>query len=215
MATNTSFLKEQRELLGDLDATGWQDADLNIWRDEEIASLYSNGLFYRATTRGGTETTVVSVLAGDGITQYVPRYYTTPTGFRRIYGIDYVDPITDEVVAISMDWDDLEEPGKVRVDDAPWHVGYNLRFFGEKEFATVSDAQMKQEILNVVLYGSVLRALVAEFMKRTNSTQSIVSQTNRDTSSGALANGLNVIRALYRDARTKALAVQPRTTIGR
>lgn len=328
MATLDGFRREMRTLLGDSDNSIFLDADLDTWRDEEVGTLWSVGLFKRGTNRG-SEPTIRADRNG-----LITRYYSMPTSFRRISDVEFIDsgqvtpPVitlttattggtlaaglykyrisvtdtngetvpgpetaivvpagtatntitltwptitvaaasyavttgykiygrsgtlllqktissnttatyldtgadnpsgavltydtstitTDDVVGRSTAWDDLEDTGNVRVDAAQGYENFQIRMFGELEYTSVADPYVKQEVLDVILYGATIRALTAQYVQRINSSRSLVSTRELDASPGALAIGINTIRSIYKSKLAKARAVQAISTLVR
>ena len=204
----TTFRGKQRELLGDTQqgAFTFEDAALDSWRDDEIGALFSKGLFTRGTNIG-SEPTISSA-------DPVAIYYTMPTGFRRITKIQFVSA-TDEtdIVGMSYGWDDLERPGYVYIPETSGYGGYKIRMFGEKEYSGVDDSSAKQELIDVILLGSVSRALLSEYMKRVEQRRSLTTRSG-DAGPGDLVSGMALVERKYQKAIARALAIQSRTVMG-
>jgi hypothetical protein len=197
--------------------TEFTDPQLDDWRNDEVGQLYSRGLFVRSSTRtlvGWTEPTIATAVDGNGNT-YVPRYYDLPATFRRVLGVEFVHLTTDEVMWTSNDFTELEEPGKLRIDDIDKGIGYKIRLFGEREYTAVDDTAIKPEVIEVVKLGVVVQALLSELSRRTKAARSQVATRTTDASPGAVASAVVVARTLLRDAETKARRVQALSTFSR
>lgn len=203
------FRSKQRDLLGDTvqGTYTFEDRALDGWRDDEVQLLFARGLF-RRDTNFGTETTITSV-------DPVPSYYAMPSGFRRIIKVQFVSATDDtELSGLSYAFNDLERPGFVFIPEAGSFGGYKLRLFGEKEYTGVDDTIMKQEIIDVCLYGSVNRALNAEYMKRVQSRRSMATSRKADTSPNDLVSGMAMVERKLQKSVGNALAIQARTIMG-
>lgn len=218
--TPTAFRNEIRRAIADLGTSGAPEFDnptIDGWRDLEVDLLYSKGFFARSSTRtlaGWDEPTVVSTIAGDG-SEYVSRYTPMPTGFRRVYSIEFVDPNTGTFVGESTEFTDAEDPGFIRIDEMARYIDQNIRMHGEREFTGVDDTAIRAEVIDVALWGVVVRALMAEYQKRLKSARSSVATKNTDASPGAIAAGIEVARRLQRDAITSALDLQAVSALAR
>lgn len=218
--TPTTFRQKVRDAIADNAPTGiieFTDKTLDGWRDDEVGMLYPHGLHVRTSTRtlaGWTEPTVATSVDVNG-NEYVTRYYTLPTSFRRVYGVEFVHLTTDEVVWTSSDFTELEEPGMIRIDDIDRGIGYKLRYFGEREYTGVDDAAMKTEVIEVLKYGVILQAFTAELARRTKAARSQVATRTTDASPGAIVSAISAVRALHRDKLEAARRVQALTTLSR
>jgi hypothetical protein len=196
--TPTAFRTEVRRQIADLGTSGAPEFDspiLDGWRDLEVQSLYGYGLHARSSTRtlaGYTEVVVAEDVDGN-----VSRYLPMPTGFRRIYSIEFIDPDTDEVTGESYNFTDTEEPGFVRIDDIAKFIDDKVRMYGEREYTAVDDTAMKTETVNVVLWGVVMRALAHELAKRLKAARSNVATKNTDASPGAISAGIETVNQRY------------------
>ena len=203
MNTN-QFRQKQKELLGEITQTGapptFTDPQLDSWRNDAVGVLYSKNLYTLASTRGTSETQVLAD-AGTGV---VPRYFTLPVGWRRVFKVEFVNSSESDFAA-AHSFSDLEVAGSIRIDEAEDWVGYYLRFFGEKEYSGVDDPYMKSEVHDVVLFDSVLRALVGEYFKRLKASRSQGAGRKTDVSPGAIAAGIGLVRTLHHDALARAL----------
>lgn len=204
--TPQKFRQKQKELLGEGNlqtggAPTFTDPQLDSWRDDEVNSLYSKGLYRVGSSRtiaGWVEPTISS----DTL-----RYYALPTGMRNVFRINYLEVGTEYVWGSAKSWD-IEDAGFVRLDDAPNHSGHKIRMIGEIEYTGVDDPFMKQEVIDVCLFGSVIRALTGEYVKRQKAHRSRTSTRTTDASPGAIAAGIQNVRVLYNDAVGNALKIQ-------
>lgn len=220
--TTSTFRQKQKELLGELSQTGSQpsftDPQLDSWRNDEVGVLYGKGLYKVASTRGLAgyiEPNIVTNVT----TGFVPRYYPLPTLWRRVYAVEVIDPTTDQYMRKILRFDDLEVPGNIRIDNLDLDVGtvavpYSLRFRGESEYTGVDDAYMHQEVVDVVLFGSAMRALVSEYMKRIKVKQ-VTRGNDRQSSlvTWHMSSAIAQLRTLQKDARTSALNIQRTTSV--
>lgn len=204
----TTFRNKQRDQLGDTvqGSQSFTDQQLDGWRDDELGLLYARGLFTKDTNYG-TEI----VISGTP----TPLYYAMPANFRRIDRVEFVST-TDltEIEGNSFGFDDLERPGYIRIPEATNYNGYGIRVFGQKEYTSVTDTAIHQEVLDVVLYGSCLRALMGEYAKRIETRRSLSTTRRADTTPSDIVTGLNMMERHLQKAVAKALAVQSRSIQG-
>lgn len=213
--TPSAFRTKQKELLGEVQRqTGaqatWTDPQLDSWRDDELALLYSKGLFRVGSTRtlaGWTETLVPTYTTGT-----VQRYFPLPATMRRVYKIELIDPNTDEVVKRTFDFDSGEDSGFVRLDLAMGYEGYKIRLFGEIEYTIIDTAPA--EIADVAKIGSVIRALVGQYVQsqranRTRQTNNAVTANPR-----AITAVLAFMTRLYENAQAHARSIQDTRVYG-
>jgi hypothetical protein len=210
MNTNT-FRQKQKELLGEITQTGAQptftDQQLDSWRNDAVGVLYSKNLYTIASTRGTLETQIV---ASGGVT---PRYFALPAGWRRVFNVEFIsDTSLDVWDGTANSFNDLEVPGFIRIDEAQDWVGDYLRFVGEKEYSGVDDPYMKAEVNDVVLFDSIMRALVGEYFKRLKASRSQGAGRKTDISPGAIAAGIGLVRTLHHDALGRALNLNKTNT---
>lgn len=215
--TALAFRQKVRDAIADNNTSGIQeftDKQLDGWTADEVGMLYSRNLFVRSSTRtlaGYTEPTIV---AGTGQAE-VARYYPLPTGFRRVYAVEFVNTTSGAVAGDTRNFDDLEEPGQVRIDGAADYVGYKLRFFGEREYTGVTDASMNTEVIELVKYGVVLQAMNSELVRRTKAARSQVATRTTDASPGAISAAIAVIERQWHRHLSEALAIQAIKTFAR
>ena len=192
-----TFRAKQRDQLGDTlqGAQSFDDAQLNGWRDDEVGVLYARGLFKKDTNYG-------SEIAITG--SPIPLYYAMPALFRRINTIEFVSP-TDatEIRGVCRDFDDLERPGYIRIGIADQFDGSSIRVFGEKEYSGIDDTGIKQEVIDVVLFGSCVRALLNSSAQRVQNRRS--GATTRRSDARPLDNVTEV--ALMEKKLDKAVAL--------
>lgn len=204
--TPQKFRTKQKELLGEATlqtggAPTFTDPQLDSWRDDEVGTLYSKGIYRVGSSRtisGWTEPTIASETL---------RYYALPTGLRNVFRITYVDASTDAVVGNARTWD-IEDAGFVRLDSAGEYNGYKIRMVGEIEYTGVDDAFMKAEVIDVCLFGSVVRALTGEYVKRQKAHRARTSTRTTDVSPGAIAAGIAAMSRLHETAQANALKIQ-------
>lgn len=207
--TPQTFRNKQKELLGEAQrqtgaAPTWTDPQLDSWRDDEIATLYSKGLYKVSSTRllaGWTETTIPTYSTGT-----VQRYFTVPTTMRKVIKVEFIDPTTDEVVGWSNRFDSGESTGFIRLDNAYGNEGYKVRLVGEVEYSTIDD--VTREVADVCAYGSIIRALTGEYIQRQRSARRRTATRTTDASPGAIAAGIGVMMAQYKEKIANALSVQ-------
>ena len=211
MNTNL-FRQKQKELLGEITQTGapptFLDPQLDSWRNDAVGVLYSKNLYTLASTRGTSETEI----AADVGTGVVPRYFTLPTGWRRVFKVEFVTDNEDTIVKANS-FNDLEIVNTIRIDEAENWVGYNIRLFGEREYTGVDDTYMRQEVIDVVLFDSCIRALIGEYFKRLKASRSQGAGRKTDISPGAIAAGIALLRTLNHDALARALNLQKTNTV--
>lgn len=207
--TPSQFRTAQKELLGEAGrqtgaAPTWTDQQLDNWRDQELGTLYSKGLYKLSSTRllsGWTEATIPTYASG--VRQ---RYFSVPTNMRKVLKVEYLDPTTEEVIGTSNHFDSSESTGFVRLDTAHGYEGYKVRLVGEVEYATVDE--LPREVADVCLYGSIIRALTGEYVQRQRSARRRTSTRTTDVAPGAIAAGIAVMTAQYRDKIKHALSIQ-------
>ena len=207
--TPQQFRQKQKELLGELQrqtgaAPTWTDPQLDSWRDDEIGTLYSKGLYKISSTRllaGWTETTIPTYSTGT-----VQRYFAVPATMRKVVKVEFIDPTTDEVVGFSSRFDSSESTGFIRLDQAHGFEGYKVRLVGEVEYTTIEE--LPREVADVCAYGSIIRALTGEYVQRQRSARRRVSSRTTDVSPGAIAAGIGVMMAQYKEKIKNALSIQ-------
>ena len=205
----STFRQKQRDLLGDTTqgSQTFEDRQLDGWRDDEVGKLYARGLF-KKDTNIGTETTIGSVTP-------VAIYYTMPTAWRRVHRVEFVDATDATLIeGRSYGYDDLERPGYIRIPEAPNFSGYKIRLFGEVEYTAVDDAAMKQEVHDVLLYGSCLRAMVSAMVMRAERRRALSTSRKADTFPRDLVMTVSKFEQLLQEAVALALAIQARTVLG-
>lgn len=210
--TPQKFRQKQKELLGEASiqtggAPTFTDPQLDSWRDDEVGALYAKGLYRVGSTRtiaGWTEPTISSD---------TQRYYALPSGMRNVFRVNFVEPSTDYIYGKAVSWD-IEDPGFIRLDDAPNFSGYKIRLLGEIEYSGVDDGFMKQEVIDVCLFGSVVRALTGEYVKRQKAHRSRTSTRTTDASPSAIAAGIQVMSRKYEEAQADALKIQRTFSLG-
>jgi len=204
----SNFRLKQRDQLGDIASSSatFTDKQLDSWRDDEVGTLYARGLFKRDTNYG-TEILITG--------SPTPLYYTTPTGFRRINRVEFVST-TDltEIQSQSYGYDDLERPGFIRIPEAVNYNGYGIRVFGEKEYPTIDDTALNTEVMNVVLFGSCIRALIGEYVKRVESRRSQATTRRADSTPMQMVSGLAMMERKLQHSVQLAKQVQARTIQG-
>lgn len=207
--TPAVFLKKQKELLGEVQrqsgaAPTWDDPQLNSFRDDEISLLYSKGLYRMNSTRslaGWTESVIPTYSTG-----VIQRYFAMPLTMRRAYKVEFMDPTTDESVWKTFHFDTDEEPGFIRIDGASGYEGYKVRLYGEFEYTTID--LCTAEVADVCKFGSVIRALVGQYVQRQRANRARTSTRTTDVSPGAIAAGIAVIGRQYEKAVADALSIQ-------
>lgn len=214
--TTSAFRNSQKEILGELAVPGqaptYTDTELDNWRNKEIGLLYSRGLYKIASTRGLAGYTEPTI-AADVTTGLVPRYFALPPLWRRVYGVEYVVTSTDEFIGKTIKFNDQEVPGFIRLYDIENYVGYNLRFVGEAEYTDLTDPYLRSEVEDVILYGTVLRALVSQYMVRIRAHRTAGRTRNQtDASAWHVASGIIQIRQLLKEAKANALNIQVQRT---
>lgn len=215
--TAQAFRQKVRDAIADNNTNGIQeftDKQLDGWTADEVGMLYARNLFVRTSTRALVGYTEPTVVAGVGDAEVI-RYYTMPTGFRRIYGIEYIDATSGAVAGETRNFDDLEEPGFVRIDTAANFVGYNLRFFGEREYSGVSDTAMNTEVIELVKFGVTLQAMNSELVRRTKAARSQVATRTTDATPGAISAAISIIERQWQKHLADALAIQAIKTFAR
>ena len=215
--TTALFRQKQKELLGDISQTGalptFTDQELDSWRNDEVGSLYGKGIYKVISTRGLAAYTEPT-LAADVVTGWVPRYYPLPPLWRRVFAVEIIDPASDQLIDQVVRFDDLEVPGSIRIDDLDNSIGYTLRFRGEAEYTGVDDASAHQDVVDVVLFGSAMRALISEYMKRIKVKQ-VTRGNDRQSSlvTWHMSSAIAQLRTLHRDAKAAALNSQRAVTV--
>lgn len=207
--TAAEFRRKQQELLGEIQrqtgaAVTWEPAQLDSWRNDEIGTLYSKGLYKLDSTRllsGWTEPTVPVYTTG--VRQ---RYFAVPATMRKVIKVEFLDATSDEVVGTSHRFDSGEGSGFVRLDSAPGYEAYKIRLVGEFEYTTVEE--LPAEVVDVALYGSIIRALTGEYVQRQRSARRRVSSRTTDVSPGAIAAGIALLNSLYKEKIANALSIQ-------
>lgn len=211
MNTNL-FRQKQKELLGEITQTGapptFLDPQLDSWRNDAVGVLYSKNLYTLASTRGTSETEILADV-GTGV---VTRYYALPALWRRVFKVEFVT-LNEDTIVKAHSFNDLEIADTIRIDQAEDYIGYRLRFFGEREYTGVDDAKMKQEVIDVVLFDSCVRALVGEYFKRLKASRAQGAGRKTDISPGAIAAGIALLRTLNHDALARALNLQKTNTV--
>lgn len=203
-----TFRQKQRDLLGDTvqGSQTFEDRQLDGWRDDEVGILYGRGLFKKDTNYGSE-----ILISGSPVSIY----YTMPTGFRRVSKVEFVSATDQNVVeGHSYGFDDLERPGYIRVPEAPNYSGFKIRLFGEKEYTGVDDAAVRQEVLDVVLHGSCLRAMTAAMVMRAERRRAMSTTRRADVLPRDLVWAVNTFEKLLQEKVQKALAIQARTVLG-
>lgn len=220
--TTSAFRNKQKEILGEISQTGAQpsftDPQLDSWRNSEVEVLYGDGIYKVATTRGLVGY-VETVITADAITGYVPRYIALPPLWRRVMAVEIFDQIIDQPVQRVTRFDDLELPGYVRIDELDNYIGVAvgrpniIRLRGEAEYTGVDDPYAHGEVTDMVLFGSCIRALISEYMKRIKVKQ-VARGNNRESSlvTWHMSSAIAQLRVLKKDARAKALNIQRATT---
>lgn len=218
--TPQAFRTMVRDSLADINTSGvmeFSDKQIDSWRDIEVGLLYSRGLFRRTTTRGGVgddaEVEIVSATGDNGAT-YITRYYTLPTGFRKVLGIEFIDSDTDQPVFQSNDWTDNEEPGHIRIDDVNHGLNKKIRVFGEKEYSSVADTAMRAEVIEVLKRAVCVQAIASELAKRVRFSRSQQGTRNTDATAGQITGAVQTARLLLKDSLTAALSIQARSVLG-
>lgn len=183
MATTTaSFRAEQRDALSDLGVTPtFSNAQLDRFRDAELRNLYSYGLGQETTNFAGTKTDMdlATTTATD---------WAIPSGWLRITGVEYwTNETVPQFYEDSALWDDRVRSSYVTIWDAPDHFDYRIKLIGLKGWSGIDDSAMPQEIIDVCLYGSLLRAVTSLANKRAASRRNAAASRSSDTSLGSIA----------------------------
>lgn len=203
--TNASFRIEQRELLSDAGTVElFKTATLDRWRDAELRGLYRFGIAKEDTNYTGTHTSMLA-------TTTTQTDFALPSGWLRVTKIEFwTNTSATEYVNDSYSWDDRVRASFITIYDAPLHYDHRIKLMGLKEWTGIDDSTMPQEVVDVVLYGSVLRALTSLINKRGSSRRAAAASRNSDTTMGSLAFWRRAFKEDYREAiRSARRALRP------
>lgn len=181
--TTTEFRAELRLLLQDpLGSSAiFSENDLDRFRNQALRDLYKPGVrcWKEDSNYSGTHTAMPLAVS-------TTLDYALPANMFRILGVEYwTNEANTLYVATSAMWSDRERSGYVRIYDGPSFVNYRIMIFGAKKWTGIDDSSMPDEVIDVVMLGSALRAVKAFANKRAASRRAAAGARQSDTSLGA------------------------------
>lgn len=200
--TAASFMLEARDLLADAGAVQlFKKETLERWRDAELRGLYKYNIAKEVTNYSGTYTDMLA----SGTTQ---TDFAIPSGWLRITKIEFwTNETSPRFVANSTSWDDRVRAGFVTIYDAPLYYDSRIKLIGLTTWTGIDDATMPQEVVDVVLYGTVLRAITSVVNKRAASQRAAGSARSAYYALVGLVSLRRSLTQDYRDAIRRAHSV--------
>lgn len=185
MPSVNDFRKELRLLIADPlgSAQNFAENELDLFRDQALRDLYkpSIKLYQEASNYAGTHTAMPLAVT-------TTLDYAMPTGWSKVIDVSYWSNEANTLfIARSGLWDDRERSGFVRIYDAPSYVNYRIMLQGVKKWSGVADANMPDEVYEVVLLGAALRAAKNYANRRASSRRSAAASRTADTNLGSLS----------------------------
>jgi len=197
--TNASFRLEVRDLLADTGATEmFGNPMLDRWRDAEIRGLMKYHIAKEVTNYTGVTGSMLATTTSQ-------TDFAMPLNWVRVTKIEFwTDVSSTEYVTDSASWDDRVRSGFVTIYDAPLYFNSRIKLMGLEPWTKIDDAAMPQEVVDVVLYGTVLRAITNLTNRRAASRRAAAATRNSDSNLGAIAFWRRQFKDDYRDAVRRA-----------
>lgn len=195
------FLSEVRDELSDSGTSQtFDNGTLVRMLNAEFRKLHSYGIDNEVTNwDGSTKTSLPS------ITSYFTTDYAIPSGWTRVTDVQFwTDETTPRFLARSAKWDDRILTGFVTIYDAPDFFGDRLKLIGQKNWTDITDTTLRDEVIDVLKYGVILRATKALINKRATSRKYAGATRTSDATMGAISFWHREMRREFERAKVEA-----------
>ena len=197
----TLFISEVRDELSDSGTSQtFDNGTLTRMLTAEFRKLHSYGIDNEVTNWDGTLKTSMPL-----ISSYFTTDYATSATWTRVTDVQFwTDETTPRFLLRSSKWDDRVLAGYVTIYDAPDFVGDRIKLIGTANWTSVSDSTLRDEVIDVLKYGVILRAAKSLAFKRGTSRKYAGATRSADTTMGSLALWHREMRREFEKAKVEA-----------
>ena len=196
------FLQEVRDELSDSGTTQtFQSGTLTRMLAAEFRKLHSYGIDNEVTNWDGTLKTSMPLAL------YSTSDFAIPANWTRITEIQFwTDETIPQFIAKSAKWDDRVLSGYVTIYDAPQYFNDRIKLIGQTNWTDVTDTTLRDEVIDVLKYGVILRATKSLINKRAATRKFAATGRSADSSMGSLAFWHRMMRQEFEKAKVEAEA---------
>ena len=198
--TTTLFISEVRDELADSGSTlTFDTASLTRMLNAEFRKLHSYGIDKEVTNWDGSLKTSMPLAL------YSTTEFATNAAWTRVTDVQFwTDETIPQYISRSAKWDDRVLAGYVTIFDAPQYFNNRIKLIGSSTWTSITDTTLRNEIIEVLKYGVILRATKKLIFTRAAVRKYAGSTRAEDTSMGSIAVWHRQMRQEFERAKNEA-----------